>query len=95
MPSETQARPSRVEIAIEGDACGYRKPYRKRSSRSMEWRIREYVRLLDDGWGRNYARARAGLRLGRKSCQDAMKDPRVIAAHDRNREAFLAKKRWC
>lgn len=83
--------------AVDRRARSRKRHYNRFPKRPLDWKIKEYIRLLDDGWGRNYARAQAGLRCGRKDYDTAMEHPSVLEAHDRNRQAFVDKQRnrWC
>jgi hypothetical protein len=80
---------------VEGGVRPVKRRYERFPKKPLEWKISEYVRLLDEGWGRNYSRAKAGLRIGRYDYEQALLDERVVGAHLRNREAYRAKRsRW-
>ena len=78
---------------VNRSSGGVRKRYAHFPKYPLEWKIQEYVRLLNEGWGRNYARAQAGLRIGRADYKTAMDDIRVVFAHEKNRIAFNEKQR--
>lgn len=67
--------------------------YNKANNEPLDLKITKYITYLQEGWGRNYARALAGLRCGRKDYLIAMDDPRVKEAHKINRLEFLDKQR--
>jgi hypothetical protein len=87
---QTETGKERTQGRVQGSSGKLRQHFPKMP---LEWKIQEYIRLLDAGWSRNYARAQAGLKQGRLDYEKAIKDKRVQAAHEKNRERFLEKLR--
>lgn len=60
---------------------------------SLEEKIKIFVRLMEQGWSRNYSRTNSGLCFGCKDYYKALEDSRVQNILEKNHQDFLNRQR--